>query len=323
MPAFIGVDIAKKTFDIATLQANGKFRTKARLPNDSSGFSEFEAWLEKHAQPDAWIIMEATGIYHEALAETLQAKGWKVCVLNPRIIHAFGKEELRRIKSDKADAKLIAEYGQQKAHRLRLWVPEPPARRRLRALVRRLQDLQEILQMENNRLDVSDPQVHPSIESVIRHVKVEISETQKAIRQNIDDDPDLRQQHSLIASIKGLGDVSAATILAELGDPLDFKSPKAIVAFAGLNPIHDESGSQVGATRISRTGASTLRSCLFMPAMTAARYNPSIRALADRMRAKGKARKQIVCAAMRKLLHQVYGVLKSGIPFDPNIALAR
>jgi transposase len=267
--------------------------------------------------------MEATGIYHEALAETLHARGWKVCVLNPRVIHAFGKEELRRVKSDKADAKLIAEYGQQKAHRLRLWTPEPPARRRLRALVRRLQDLQEILQMETNRLGVSDPQVHPSIRSVIAHVEVQISETQKAIRQHIDDDPDLRQQHGLIASIKGLGDVSAATILAELGDPLDFESPKAIVAFAGLNPIHDESGSHVGATRISKTGASTLRSSLFMPGMSAARYNPVIRALAERMQAKGKARKQIVCAAMRKLLHLVYGVLKSGIPFDPNIALAR
>lgn len=323
MSAFVGVDVAKKSFDIATPLQNGKFRTKAKMPNDPSGFAEFFAWLEKHVGPDAWVLMEATGTYHEALAEALQAQGWRVCVVNPAVIHAFGREDLRRVKTDRADAKLIATYGQQKAHTLRLWVPEPPARRRLRALVRRLEDLQEILQMETNRLEVSAVVVQPSIRSVIASVESQVVETKKAIRQTIDDDPDLGQQHGLISSIKGLGDVSAAAILAELGDPLNFRDPKAIVAFAGLNPVRSESGTHIGPTRISKTGVSRLRSSLYMPGLVAIRWNPAISALAERMRAKGKAPKQIICAAMRKLLHLVYGVLKSGQPFDPNIALAR
>ncbi|KIH80491.1 IS110 family transposase [Pseudomonas batumici] len=323
MSAFVGIDTAKNTFDIATPLDNGKFRTKAKLPNNASGFSEVEAWLEKHADPQAWVVMEATGTYHEALADFLHAKGYRVCIVNPAVIHAFGKEDLRRVKTDKADAKLIAAYAQQKQHKLRAWVPELPARRRLRALVRRLEDLQEILQMETNRLDVAQANVQASILSVINHVKSEIAATQKAIKDNIDDDPDLRQKRDLIVSIDGLGETSAALILAELGDPLDYSGPRAVVAFAGLNPLIDQSGNYVGPTPISKTGSASLRTGMYMPAMVAMRWNPAVRALSERLKAKGKAPKQIICAAMRKLLHLVYGVLKSGIPFDPNIALAR
>lgn len=323
MSAFVGIDTAKSSFDVAAPLDNGKFRTKAKLPNNANGFKEFAAWLEKHADPQAWVVMEATGTYHEALADFLHAKDYRVCIVNPAVIHAFGKEDLRRVKTDRADAKLIAAYAQQKQHKLRAWIPEPPARRRLRALVRRLEDLQEILQMETNRLDVAQSNVKGSILSMISHVKNEIAVTQKAIKDNIDDDPDLRQKRDLITSIDGLGETTAALILAELGDPLDYSGPRAIVAFAGLNPLIDQSGTHFGPTPISKTGSASLRCGMYMPAMVAMRWNPAIKSLSDRLKAKGKAPKQIICAAMRKLLHLIYGVLKSGVPFDPNIALAR
>lgn len=322
MTQFVGVDTAKKSFDIATSLENGKFRTKAKLANENTGFQEFQAWLEKHVEPDAWIVMEATGSYHEALAEYVYALGYRVCIVNPAVIHNFGKESLRRIKTDKADAKLIASYAQEKQARLRAWVPEPPVRRRLRALVRRLDDLQEILRMESNRLDVAQPEVRISIQSVISHVEHEITETKKAIKKNIDDDPDLRQKRDLIVSIDGIGESTAALILAELGDPLDYDGPRAIVAFAGLNPLIDQSGTHVGPTPISKTGSPLLRTKLFFPAMVAIKHNPAVKALAERMKAKGKAPKQIICAAMRKLLHLVFGVIKSEQPFDALIALA-
>jgi transposase len=323
MSAFVGIDIAKNSFDIATPLDNGKFRTKAKLANNPKGYQVLLDWLSTHSEPSAWVVMEATSVYHQGVADCLHAHGYRVCIVNPAILHQYGKDELRRVKTDKADAKLIARYAQDKHARLREWVPEPAPRRRLRALVRRLEDLQEIQQMESNRLDVAEDKVKASIESVISHVKQQIDETRKAIKDNIDDDPDLRQKRDLIVTIDGLGDTTAALILAELGDPLDYKGPKSIVAFAGLDPRCASSGESVGPTHISKTGSKRLRAGLYMPGMVGLKHNAVLRELKTRMRANGKAPKEIICAAMRKLLHLVYGVLKSGKPFDVDIALAR
>lgn len=319
----VGVDVAKRSFDIAIPLPNGKVRTKANLANDPSGFAQFEAWLERHAEPRAWVVMEATGIYHEALADCLHAKGYRVCILNPAVIAKFAEVDLRRVKTDKADAKVIAAYGQQKNDSLRQWEPESPAQRRLRALVRRLGDLKEMQQMEQNRLDVAQTAVQESISSVIGHIADEIEKTRKSIEETIDDDPDLRQRRELITSINGLGETTAALILAELGDPLKYASPSAIVAFAGLNPTIHQSGEMIGQSTISRTGAPRLRAGLWMSGTVSIRHNPVVKELAERLSSRHKAYKQIVCAAMRKLLHLVYGVVKSGIPFDPQIALEK
>lgn len=323
MSVVVGVDVAKRSFDIATPLANGKVRTKARLANDSKGFEQFEAWLQAHAEPGAWVVMEATGTYHEALAEYLHARHYRVCIVNPAVIAKFAEFELRRVKTDKADAKTIAAYAQHKGDSLRQWEPEPEAQRRLRALVRRLDDLKEMRQMEQNRLDVAPLTVQASIKAVIGHITDEMEKTRKAIEQTIDDDPDLRRRRDLITSIDGLGDTTAALLLAELGDPLKYESPSAIVAFAGLNPMVHQSGEKVGQTTISRVGSSRLRAGLFMAGTVSMRFNPVIKALAERLNTRRKAYKQIVCAAMRKLLHLVYGVVKSDRPFDPHIALAK
>lgn len=323
MSIFVGVDVAKRSFDIATTLPNGKKRTKAKLPNGSGGFAQFSDWLERHAEPGTWIVMEATGTYHEALAEHCHTQGYRVCILNPAVIAKFADVELRRVKTDKADAKVIAAYSQQNAASLRQWEPEPPAQRRLRALVRRLDDLKEMRQMEQNRLDVARDAVQQSIRDIIGHITEELEKTKKAIEQTIDDDPDLRNRRDLITSIDGLGETTAALLLAELGDPLKYQSPSAIVAFSGLNPVVQQSGEFTGQSTISRTGSSRLRAGLWMSGAVSIKHNPVVKALAERLSSRHKAYKQIVCAAMRKLLHLVYGVVKSGKPFDPQIALAR
>lgn len=322
MPSVIGIDIAKHTFDLATLQPNGKYRTKAKLANDKAGFAVLRDWLNKHSEPGAWVVMEATGIHHEALAEWLLEQGYRVCVLNPAQIAHYARSQLQRVKTNKVDAKLIAEYGERHQDELRPWQPEPRAVKRLKALVRRLEDLREIEQMERNRLEVADASVQASIQSVLEHVGQEIEETLKAINDHIDNDPDLRGKRDLLTSIDGVADKTAALLLAELGDPQRFANSRAITAFAGLNPRLQESGSYRGQTRISKMGSSRLRAGLYMPAISALTYNEAIRAMGERLRERGKTGKQIVCAAMRKLLNIAYGVLKSGQPFDAKLALA-
>lgn len=322
MSSVVGIDIAKHTLDIATLQANGKYRTKSKLANTPEGFKEVEKWLEKHAKPGAWIVMEATGIYHEAVAEHLYKLGYRICVMNPARIASYAQSELSRGKTDRTDAKLLAAYGQRHLDQLRAWTPTAPAQRRLQALMRRLQDLKEIEQMERNRLDVSDASVQSSIHELLAHVGQQITETLRAIKQHIDDDPDLRGRRDLLVSIDGVADQTAALLLAELGDPLRFGDARAIVAYAGLNPRLQQSGQYQGHVRISKIGSPRLRAGLFMPALVAMTHNPAIKALSKRLKEKGKVGKQIVCAAMRKLLHIAYGVLKSGVPFDRQRALA-
>lgn len=323
MLSFVGVDVAKHTFDIATHLPNGKHKTKAKLANEAKGFRDFHTWLQKNSKPCALIVMEATGIYHEALAEYLHINGYRVCVVNPATTSAYAKSELSRVKTDKTDAKLIADFAREKHEKLKLWTPEPLKYRQLRALVRRLDDLQEIQQMERNRLEVADDRVKESICSVLKHIGQEILETQQAIKSHIDDDPDMRQMRELVTSIDGVGEKTLERLLAELGDIRKYDNPRKLVAAAGLNPRLHESGQLKGRTFISKIGSPRLRAGLYMPGIVAMQHNEALKALKERLKANGKAPKQIICAAMRKLLHIVYGVLKSGQPFDPKLALAR
>lgn len=324
MTLVVGVDIAKKTFDIAVLQANGKYRTKGNLSNDQAGFSAFEQWLQTHAEPGAWVVMEATNIYHEALGEYLLARGYRVSVMNPARIASYAQSQLQRVKTDKVDAKLIALYGTRHVEDLQLWQPDPVNVRQLRALVRRYEELKELFQMEANRLETAKSDlVKESILSVAAHLERQMEQTLKAISEHIDDDPDLRDKRDLLKSIEGISDKTAALLLAELGSVSRFESARAVVAFAGLNPRLRESGQHKGQVRISKIGSRTLRAGLYMPAICAMSHNPAIRALRLRLEEKGKAGKQIICAAMRKLLQIAYGVLKSGQPYNVELALAR
>lgn len=324
MASVIGVDIAKQTFDIATLQDNGKYRTKAKLPNNLNGFALLDQWLIKHAEPKAWVVMEATSIYHEALALWLFEHGYHVCVLNPAQPAFYARSQLQRVKTDKVDAKLLADYGRRHLTELRSWQPKAPEISRLHALVRRLKDLQELEQIERNRLQAStDETVRESIQAVLAFVMRQKDETLKAIKEHFDDNDDLRSKRDLLASIDGIADRTAALLLAELGDIARFKSSKSVAAFAGLNPRLQESGSHKGHVQISRTGSASLRAGLYMPAIVAIKHNQAIREMAARLKANGKTGKQVVCAAMRKLLCIAYGVLKSGKPYEPHLALAR
>lgn len=319
----VGIDVAKATFDVALSLGGGKYRTRAKISNDRAGFEQLKGWLRAHA-PAAAVAMEATGSYHEALAETLHAAAVRVYVLNPAQVRAFAQSEMSRVKSDRADAKLIARclLAQQAAQKLpHPWQPLTPAQKRLRALVRRLDDLKGMLQMETNRLDVADPSVQASIGKVIATLRAQVAETERAIREHIDSDPDLRGRRDLLTSIPGIAAITSAWLMASLGDLRQFHDVRQVVAHAGLNPTVRESGTYRGQAHISRVGDASLRAKLFMPAMCARRHNPVLRQFSDRLAARGKPTKVILCAVMRKLLHLAWGVLRSGRPFDATHGL--
>lgn len=310
----LGVDIAKKTFDVALL-IDTKYKHK-HFPNDKVGFEAFIQWLLTFnllTQP--LICMEATGSYSLPLADFLVAQGYPVSVVNPAKIHAFAKSELSRTKTDKADAKLIARYA--RSMQPALWTPPPAEMRRLQALTRRVEHLLEIEQMERNRLDTADDSVKESINTLLKTVADEIKAIRQAINDLIDNDRDLHKHRELLESIPGIGAATVAHLLVALSPHQGFTNAKQVVAFAGLAPALRESGQWTGKTRISKNGAPVLRKILYMPALSAWKHNPPVRTFCERLKAKGKNGKAIACAAMRKLIHIAFGVLKSGEPFDP------
>lgn len=319
---WVGVDVAKASFDVALELGSQKYRTRAKIGNHSAGFEQLLQWLGQHAGAGAWVVMEATGVYHERLAEFLVQQGVRVSVVNPARTAAFGKSELSRSKTDKSDAKLIARFAKAQGEGLREWKPDPPAVRKLRALVRRLEDLRELERMELNRLEVADETVHASIRTVLASLEKEIAATLQAIASHIDSDPDLRGQRDVLVTIPGIAQATAALLLSELGDMRRFDQASEVVAFAGLNPKVRESGKFKGRTVLSKTGSARLRAGIYMPSVRAMGCNPVLQRLAERLRERGKAGKVIVCAAMSKLLQLAYGVLKSGRPFDPHYSLA-
>jgi len=315
----VGIDVAKKKFDVALLR--GEKPVSGAFKNTPEGFAMFQRWLERHGVERVHACMEATGTYGEDLATYLHSAGHVVSVVNPARIKGFAQSELSRTKTDKVDAALIARFC--KAMQPEPWQPPSADVRELQSLVRRLESLNDMLNQETNRLTITRGIARESIERTIRHIETEIATTKRLIRDHIDGNPDLRNKRDLLESIPGIGPTTSAMALAEFGDVTRFHDARCMASFCGLTPRHRQSGTSVrGKSMLSKTGSSRIRKALFMPALSAIKYNPIIAAFRARLLANGKQRMVIVGAIMRKLVHIIYGVLKSGRPFDPAIAAA-
>lgn len=315
----LGIDISKLKFDVALMIA-GKVKKTHIFENASDGFAALSNWLNKQGITTVAACMEATGSYGDALATYLYDSGAMVSVVNPAQIKSFSGAQLKRAKTDKADAKLIAQFYQQMSpdH----WTPPPLHVRELQALVQRLSSLNQMEGQEQNRMDTAAAVIRPSIATVLATIKAEIKTVEALIHDHIDRHPDLRDQSELLNSIPGIGKATISRLLAFIGDVHRFEHAKALAAFVGLNPTVHQSGSSVrGKPHLSKKGSSVIRKALYMPAIVARRYNPVIKAFADRLKKAGKPNMVIIAAVMRKLLHIIYGVLKSGMPFDPSFSV--
>lgn len=321
----VGIDVAKASFDIALpLAKAGKFRTRAKIANQDAGFDQLLTWLDTHA-PTAALCMEATGTYHERLATFLVEHQRTVYVVNPAQVAYFAKSELSRTKTDRTDAKVIAAFAASRQHStkpLRAWTPPTPAQRTLRALVYRLDQVQSMRQMEAHRLDTADTSVHASIIENLDALDRQITTLRQEINDHIDSDPDLKRDRDLLESIPGIAHTTSAWLLACLGDMRRFRRPGQLVAYVGLNPAIRQSGAWKGRTRLSKIGHATLRAKLYMPAIVAKTHAPHIHAFCQRLQAAGKVPMVIIGAAMRKLLHIAWGVVTSGVAYDPKHAVA-
>jgi len=313
----IGIDVSKTKLNAALLLAPAFLKKKTKVvPNNPEGFESLIEWLQRQAkdQKPFRFIMEATGTYHQPLALFLSDHGFEVCVINPALIKRFGESMAARTKTDEKDCVIIAHYGAKMNPKP--WVPPSPRYRALEQLLRRLDQLDKMIRQEKNRLEAlgsgpADQDVLDSIEKTLSYFEKEYKEVSKKIQNHLDQHPDLKDDVKLLTSIPGIGERTALRMTTALEGGSRFASARQFAAYLGLTPRQNQSGNIKGKTSLSKMGPSALRKALYMPSVVACQCNPDIHALYERLLKAGKTKMSALGAAMRKMAHLAFGVLKT------------
>jgi transposase len=257
----LGIDVSKASFDVVLLADEQHKGLHKLFPNTPKGYEALREWLAKQGVEQLHACLESTGSYGVALAEVLVAEEHTVSVVNPRRIKHYAKSRLSRNKTDKQDAFVIARFCLKEQPDP--WLPLAPELKRLQALVRRLEDLKDLRQREENRLGASlDGAVKDSVESMIAYLNEQITAVEAAIDNHIDQHLSLKRDVKLFESIPGIGSLTAHKLLAEIAFA-NFSSARELAAFVGLTPKQNQSGTSLrGAGRLSKIGSSNLRKAL-------------------------------------------------------------
>jgi transposase len=318
---FAGIDVSKDTLDACLLGPDGTTRGKP-FANDAKGHAALAAWADRTAAgAPVHFCLEATGPYSEAIATHLADAGRLVSVANPARVKAHAKACGQLNKTDPADARAIASSARDRNPRP--WAPPSPEVRQLQAVVRRRDDLRAMAAAEKNRLAVPSltPAARRSVARTVKFLSKEADRVQAQAEALVAATPALAADCALLESVRGVGRQTATTVLAELPPVEHLGRAESAAAYCGLAPREFRSGQSVRRrTRLSKAGNARLRKALYLPTLTAIRFNPVLAGFFDRLVGAGKPRMQAVGACMRKLVMICYGVLKNRQPFDPDWA---
>jgi transposase len=311
-PVYVGIDIAKETFHIATCPNV----LKTHLPNTPNGYRQLCQNLKNHTI--ALVVLEATGGYERPLVAELLIADMPVVVVNPRQVRDFANGMGQWAKTDPIDAAVLAKFAQ-------IVKPAPkthskPQTAELAELVKRRRQLNDLRTQESNRmLMIHHPKVRKSIRKMIKTLDFQIDEIDHLIREQIEADNDFKNKDRILQSTPGVGPQTSAMLIANLPE-LGTLNRQEIAALAGLAPWDRSSGKYDGKAHIWG-GRKDVRSVLYMAAFTACRFNPIIRKFADRLKQKGKAYKVVVTACMRKLLIILNTMVRNQTLWTPKIYL--
>jgi len=323
---YLGMDVAKAKLDCTLLlnDASGKGKTKV-VNNTKAGAADLLAWAAKHnvSREELHVVMDATGVYHEQVALALADAGVVVSIVNPAQVKDFGRGLAVRTKTDGVDSFVLARYGA--LIKPAAWTPPAPEARMLQALLARRDAIAQDLQRERNRREKADATDTPeliqkSLEDSIEFLAKQLARLQQDIDDHINRHPSLKKDMNLLQSIPGVGPQVGGNMLSVLSSHL-FESAEQLAAYLGLVPVERQSGSSVlGRAKLSKAGPARIRAVLYMAAVAAKRCNPHVKAVYDRMLARGKCKMSALGAAMRKLVHLCFGVLKTQMPYQRDYA---
>ena len=287
---FVGIDVSKAYLDVAVDGAS----KVTRHGNDNAGRSE----LATRLKAARLIVVEATGGYELDLVRALQAAGAAVAVVNPRRIRDFARASGRLAKTDRIDALAIAQFA--RAMRPAQTPRIEDGRMALAGLVARRRQVIDMAVAEENRLEHAAPALAGMIHEHIAQLKDQLAGIDVAIALAIDADAALQARRAILESVPGVGQVTAAVLIAELPE-LGAIDDKKIAALVGAAPVAHDSGTMRGQRHIAG-GRGSVRCALYMAALSAVRFNPTIKAFHRRLRDNGKRPKVALVAAMRKLI---------------------
>ncbi len=321
----IGIDVSKHKLHAAYLidPARSKTHRKA-VANDRHGHDQLLRWAQRQTGAEAQqlhFVLEATSVYHEPVAEALYGAGACVSVVNPADVHYFARSQAVVAKTDGHDARLLALFAHER--RPAGWAPPPAELKALRGLLQRLEAVEADLQRERNRREKAarqhDTPVCESIDTMITALTGEAERLRRQIDDHIDQHPQLCADRRLLESIPGIGRKLARRLLA-LMHTHRFRRATQMAAYLGLAPRPDQSGTIERPARLSKRGDAKLRALLYFPAIVAQKHNPDVAAQWRRLSAAGKSRMACIGAAMRKLVHIAFGVIKHQTPYTPQSA---
>ncbi len=311
MENYVGIDIAKRTFDICSL-AEQKVQ---QFENNTKGIKLAVGMLAK-LKPKL-VVMEATGGYEAMLAAQLHAASLPVAVVNPRRIRDFARANGQLAKTDKLDAAVIAMF----ADRMR-----PPRQqqidqnsRLMKAMVARRHQLIGIRTAENNRLEHAlDKVIARSINRILKTIDREIEKIEMEIQEQLAGMPELETKAQILQSASGIGQTTAAMLVTEMPE-LGRLNRRQIAMLIGTAPINRDSGTFRG-KRMTGAGRRNVRSRLYMPTLVAIRHNPPIRRFYQHLLAKGKAKMTAIIACMRKLITILNTMVAKNEAWNPNFS---
>jgi transposase len=307
-----GIDISKNTFDV--MDSNGKHN---QFENNTKGFVQFSKLLNSNSH----CVMEATGYYHYQLAHFLVEHKIMVSVENPLSIKRFIQMKLSRIKTDKSDAKMICQYGQERD--LQAWVGYSKNQMECFQLMRLLETYTKQSTAYKNKLQAEQTLGNPS-KLVVKSLKKSLKNLEKEsllIENELLElvKSDYQEMLTKIESIPSIGRKTAVMLVVLTDGFTRFESAAQLCSFCGLTPSIRQSGTSInGRSRISKIGNAKLRNLLFMCSFTAFKHNKACKAIFERITNQGKSRKLALIAVCNKLLKQAFAIAKSGVEYNEN-----
>ena len=300
---YIDVDVAKDWIDVFDPSTS----RHERIPTDNRSLRKFASGVGQSI-----VVLEASGGYERPIMAALSEAGRQAACVNPRHAREFARATGRLAKSDRVDAMVLAEMG--RALQLAPASPRSAERQRLSDLTAHRNDITAMIVAEKNRLrTTTDQWIQRSILQHIRALQGSQAKAEAEMEAVIQEHDELRDQSVRLRCIKGIGAVVSATIIVQLPE-LGQLDRRRIAALAGLAPHANDSGHRRGKRSIWG-GRGTLRRCLYLPALTASRFDPRFRAFKERLIAAGKARKLVIVACARKLLTVLNAMTRAGTTY--------
>src|SRR5690606_6162651 len=322
----MGIDVAKATLSWSlgslNLDLKKEFKTFPDVSNNVQGFKKILGIIKKQENEQLVVVMEATGVYHEALAFFLYENGIAVSIMQSGRVKRYAQSLDQRSKTDALDSRMLAMMGCERT--LPLWTPPGKTLRELKSLSRERGSLVKEKQVLRNRLHATETAAFSNKREIKRYgqrlklIEKQLEEIEGEMETLVRQDAELSQKLQYLKSIPGISFISAATIVGETLGFDGITNAKQLTSYAGYDVILKESGSYRGKTRISKKGNRRIRGILHMPSMTAVRSNPTLKVFYERLKPNKIKPMIALVAVQRKLLILMYTLWKNESTYDPK-----